>query len=139
MIKFKYESMTDDLLFKYLFTKEEIVTDFLNSLFSYLSLETVNIKYIIPEKMMQAEKQNVKNFYGDIVLTLEDGEIISLECYNNFEIEEFNKSMAYICRLYSRQLKKNEAYKESKKVTSINIVRGLYQNKEKRFNKGICF
>ena len=44
--------------------------------------------------------------------------------YNNFGETECKKSLVYAYHIYSHQLRKNEPYKNIKKVTSFNIMNG---------------
>ncbi len=75
---------TKDKAFKHLFTHVEIITDFLESLYSYFGIEEdLKIKYLNGEQLIPGEYINMKDFYGDIVAETEDT-IISLEAYTNY-------------------------------------------------------
>jgi len=69
---------------------------------------------------------NVIDCYLDICVVLLNREIINIEMYNNFGMPECKKSLTYASMLYSHQLKKKEPYENAKKVTSLNIMRGNF-------------
>lgn len=79
-------SLTDDICFKYIFGKEEILKDFLNSFFSYLNEDKKVIKIeITTNKEMIGRNRKNKIFYGDILAFLNTQEIVSLEMYIIFK------------------------------------------------------
>ena len=80
--------------------------------------------------MIKAPIRDLKNYYGDIIATLNTGEIVNIEAYKTFTKREYNKSYNYMCRLYSNQLKEgNKNYEDTKKVISINLITGNYKRK----------
>ena len=120
-----------DKAFKHLFTHVEIITDFLESLYSYFGIEgDLNIKYLNGEQLISGEYMNMKDFYGDIVTETEDT-IISLEAYTNYMPFSEKKSFSYAARLYGNQLKSNISYESLRKLICINLIAG---NKPKKYN-----
>ena len=120
-----------DTAFKHLFTHVEIITDFLESLYSYFGIEgDLNIKYLNGEQLIPGEYINMKDFYGDIVAETEDT-IISLEAYTNYMPFSEKKSFSYAARLYGSQLKTNVSYENLRKLICINLIAG---NKPKKYN-----
>ena len=115
--------LTNDLVFKYVFSHEEILMDFLNSYLEFVGsdLRVLNA-HITPQKYVQNDHINLHDCYLDICVVLSNREIINIEMYNNF----FKKSLTYASMLYSHQLKKKEPYENAKKVTSLNIMRGNF-------------
>lgn len=120
-----------DKAFKHLFTHVEIITDFLESMYSYFGIEgDLNIKYLNGEQLIPVEYINMKDFYGDIVAETEDS-IISLEAYTNYMPFSEKKSFSYAARLYGSQLKTNVSYENLRKLICINLIAG---NKPKKYN-----
>ena len=117
--------LTNDLIFKHIFSKKKIIKDFFNSYLNYikspLSITTVKVT---KQKYMQNSNIKLHDYYLDIVLILSNEEIVNIEMYNNFGETECKKSLVYASHIYSHQLRKNEPYKNIKKVTSFNIMNG---------------
>ncbi len=122
-----FVSLTDDIMFKHVFSRPHIMIDLLNSFFEYIgeNKKIVNIR-LEKDKSMHGTNIYSKIFYGNIVAILEDETIISVEMYKEFGQEEYNKSTSYLSRLYGNQLKKGQKFIESKKVISINFMSGNY-------------
>ncbi len=126
-----FQGLTNDIDFKYLFSKEEILKDFVNSFLEYNKInKRVTIKSITPQKWIQSEKHFQKQYYGDIVMVLDEDEIISLEMYKEFNQVKFKKSLSYISRLYGNQLEMGQNYESLKKVCGISLIEGKYQNNQ---------
>jgi len=119
--------LNSDLVFKYVFSKKEIIKDFFNSYLKYIKsyLSITSIK-VAKQKYIQNNNIKLHDYYLDILLVLSNQEIVDIEMYNNFGKTECKKSLVYASHLYSRQLKKNENYKNIRKVTSFNIMSGNY-------------
>ena len=119
--------LTNDLVFKHVFSHKEITLDFLNSYLEFVNTEVrVTDILITPQRYVQNDHIKLHDYYLDICVVLSNGEIINLEMYNNFGITECKKSLTYASMLYSHQLKKQETYDNAKKVTSLNIMSGNY-------------
>ena len=128
-----FVNLTNDILFKYVFSHKEIVTDLLTSFFDYIGTSK-KIKSIQVFKDYPTYGKNLEDkvFFGDIVAILDTGEIVSIEMYNNkFGKEEYMKSASYLSRLFGNQLKKGNTYKHAKKVYSINFIFGNYANENR--------
>lgn len=125
-MKLKY-SLTDDICFKYVFRDEKILTSLLNSFFSYIhaNKKVVKIEVTTQKEMIGSRRKN-KAFYGDILAYLDTNEIVSIEMYNKFTSREYKKSISYLARTFSDQLKEGEDYREARKVISINFMSGNY-------------
>lgn len=120
-----------DKAFKHLFTHVEIITDFLESMYSYFGIQgDLNINYLNGEQLIPGEYINMKDFYGDIVAETEDS-IISLEAYTSYMPFSEKKSFSYAARLYGSQLKTNVSYENLRKLICINLIAG---NKPKKYN-----
>lgn len=119
--------LTNDLVFKHVFSHKEITLDFLNSYLEFVNAEVrITDILITPQRYVQNNHIKLHDYYLDICVVLSNGEIINLEMYNNFGITECKKSLTYASMLYSHQLKKQETYDNAKKVTSLNIMSGNY-------------
>ena len=100
-----FANLTNDILFKYVFSHKEIVTDLLTSFFDYIGTSK-KIKSIQVFKDYPTYGKNLEDkvFFGDIVAILDTGEIVSIEMYNNkFGKEEYMKSASYLSRLFGNQ------------------------------------
>ena len=131
-----YKTLRDDLTFKYVFSHEEILEDLVNSFLAYNDIKhkivLTNIKI---QSYMLPNKEKIKGFFGDIVVTLDNGYIISLEMYKGpFTKREYKKSLAYIAKLCCEQMKTSEKdYEKIKKVIGISFMQGNFR----RINKDI--
>ena len=125
-MKLKY-SLTDDICFKYVFRNEKILTSLLNSFFSYIYADksVVEIEVTTQKEMIGRKREN-KAFYGDILAYLDTNEIVSIEMYKKFTSREYKKSISYLARTFSDQLKEGEDYKDARKVISLNFMSGNY-------------
>lgn len=126
--------LTDDLLFKCVFSEEKFLKYFINLFFRFLNDNSeFAFTNITPEYFIKPEFKNIKGYYGDIVANLDNNNIVSLEMYKYpFTKEMFNKSFAYMSRLYSNQIKIKSKidvtnYRNMHKVISINLIKGNYK------------
>ena len=119
--------LTNDLVFKHVFSHEELTRDFLNAYLKFVGsdLEVLEVE-VTPQKYVQNDNIKLHDYYLDICVVLSNKEIVNLEMYTNFGLTECKKSLTYASMLYSHQLKKNESYGNAKKVTSLNIMSGNY-------------
>lgn len=120
-------TLKDDLTFKHVFSEEKYLKDFINSFFEFMGIskKVVNVQ-AVPEYLIKSAYINGKLFFGDVVATLDDSTILSLEMYNQFDEEAFKKSLGYATRLFSNQLEKTEKHINASKVISINLMLGNY-------------
>ena len=124
----EYIWLTNDLVFKHIFNNKEIIKDFFNSYLKYIKSDlTISNVRVTKQKYIQNDNIKLHDYYLDIVLVLSNGELVNIEMYNNFGETECMKSLAYASHIYSHQLKKNNPYKNLKKVTSFNIMSGNYK------------
>lgn len=120
--------LTNDLVFKHVFSNKRIIKDYYNSYLKYINsdLSISNVR-VTKQKYIQNDNIKLHDYYLDIVLVLSNGEIVNIEMYNNFRDTECMKSLAYASHIYSHQLKKHNPYKNLKKVTSFNIMSCNYK------------
>ena len=101
--------------------------DFFNSYLEFVGSDLrVLDAHITPQKYVQNDHIKLHDCYLDICVVLSNREIINIEMYNNFGMPECKKSLTYASMLYSHQLKKKEPYDNAKKVTSLNIMKGNF-------------
>jgi len=133
MSKVKFKNMLYDLEFKYIFSHEEILKDFINSYYKYIGEEKEFLLTTIkPQDYIMPDKKCLKSYYGDITAILNTGEIILLEAYLKFGNRECYKSSNYLARLYSNQIERSSReYEDTKNVTVINIMSGDYKRENK--------
>lgn len=120
--------LTNDLVFKHVFSNKKIIRDYYNSYLEYIKSD-LKVKYIRVSKQKYIQNNNIKlhDYYLDIVIVLSDGKLVNIEMYNNFGETECMKSLAYASYIYSHQLRKRDPYKRIKKVISLNIMNGNYK------------
>ena len=127
-----FVNLTNDILFKHVFSHKELIIPLLTAFFHSIGISK-NICEVEVYKDYPMYGKNFKDkvFYGDIVVILDTGEIVSVEMYTSFGKEEYMKSTSYLSRLFGNQLKKGDTYINAKKVYSINFITGNYSNENK--------
>ena len=119
--------LSNDLVFKHVFSNKAILTDFLNSFFQYIKENKRVMKIRVnTDERISGDKRKYKIYYGDIMVYLDKDEVMSVEMYKQFRLREFNKSAAYIARKFSNQFKRGKNYQNAKKITSFNIIKNNY-------------
>lgn len=123
MEKQTYEKLplTNDFVFKRVFTKEAILADFLSAIVKR-EIKTIEIKN--PE--ISKDKKNAKIGILDIRAQLDHKEWVDIEMQVNDQKNIEKRSTFYMADLYSDQLKKKQGYKETLKVIMINILNFNY-------------
>ena len=133
MLTETFVNLTNDIVFKFVFSHNDVVIDLLTVFFDFIK-EPKKIEKIEVFKDYPIYGKNFEDkvFYGDIVAILDTDEIVSLEMYKNeFTKEEYLKSASYLSRLFGNQLKKGDTYIHAKKVYSINFMFGNYSSENK--------
>ena len=133
---YSFNSLLDDLTFKNVFSNSHLLKWFINNFMRYLNLRVrCYDSQVISQYYIKPHNKKYKLYYSDLVAILDNENIICLECYkNSFSVEECNKSLSYVCRIYANQLyNKNEkrSYKNVSKVIGINIMHGNYNRDSK--------
>ena len=125
----EFKGILQDKYFKPFFKNEEALIDFINSYYKFRGInKTCSITNISLQHNIIPDKDKLKWYYADILVTMEDGEIVILEAYTDFGKREYAKSFNYTCRTYSNQMKtREENYETCKKVTCLNIMTGNYK------------
>ena len=122
-----FEKPEKDLLFKKVFSNKEILNDFIKSFYEYIGKEEkIEVLKATPQKLLLPKNKKNNHFYGDVIATLSNNTILSLEMYSGkFSEEEYNKSYMYASYLFSNQSFKN--YRNIKKVISLNLINSNYK------------
>lgn len=81
-----FVNLTDDVCFKYIFSKEEILKDFINSFFAFINKKerVVKVKTNTQKEMFGKKRQN-KVFYGDILVYTNTKKILIIESIITFK------------------------------------------------------
>ena len=123
--------LKDDLLFKKIFSDQEVLEDLVNSFFEVMGMEE-RFKAVKceAEECILPNSKDKKVFAGDVVATVASGDILNLEIYkNNFGRHEYKKTMCYLTRLYSNQIKSgSNEYEQIRKVIGITFMHGNFRN-----------
>lgn len=127
----QFKGVINDRNFKVFFKLDNTLKDFLNSYFKFLNINhsIVHVSHTL-QAIIPSNNISYKDFYADILATLDNGEIILLEMFSNFSANEFKKSYNYLARVYSNQVKFREKnYLKAKKCTCLNLMSGNYKSK----------
>ena len=111
-----------DVVFKALFSSadsEDILTDFLASVLDIENSDIKNIKIINTEILPEAADQKYSRL--DIAMEVDD-RIINVEMQIKKLTDYRERVLFYWSKLYAKDLRKNESYKELKQTISINVL-----------------
>ena len=123
-----FYNLTNDILFKHVFSHKQLIISLLTAFFHSIGMQkNISEVEVYKDYPMYGKKVLDKVFFGDIVVILDTGEIVSVEMYNQL----YMKSTSYLSRLFGNQLKKGDTYINAKKVYSINFITGNYSNENK--------
>ncbi len=122
----KYPILLDDQVFKFIFSHEELAKYLLDALSDFLHL---NLKYghvlkSDPQKLDMADSVLKQDFYHDVLVSTDNGDIILFEAYNKFRLKEYRKSEAYLDRVSSSNYEKNKSnnFTSDKKAICFNFA-----------------
>ncbi len=123
-MKRQRKKLISDLLFKEIYgTHKEFLKDFLDSFFSYLKKDYFYEQEVLYDEVpLKKFKQKDKGFRGDVLLVLPQM-YISIEAFSKLTLAGIKKTLSYITRIYSTQMKeKNKDYMNLRKVVAIVIA-----------------
>ena len=134
----KYPIMLDDQIFKNVFRHKKMAKYLLDALGDYLH---INIKYgsikCEPQKLDMADSILKQDYYRDIVITTDTGDILLFESYTTFGLKQYRKSEAYLDKISSGRFEKNnkDNFTEDNKVICFNFVskKGTKKNFAKKY------
>ena len=122
----KYPILLDDQVFKFIFSHKVLAKYLLDAINDYLHL---NLKYghvlkSEPQKLDMADSVLKQDFYQDVLITTDNGDIILFEAYNKFRLKEYRKSEAYLDRVSSSNYEKNRGnnFTSDKKAICFNFA-----------------
>ena len=128
-MKVNFKSLSDDIVFKHVFSQKKYALDFVKTFFN-LSDEDISDSDIIfldpnvdvkSEFNLEKTKYLDKNLRTDLVISFKNT-LINIEAYSCFNKPNIEKSKQYITRLYSTQLEQGDSYSPIK-VIQINICK----------------
>lgn len=128
----KLPNIINDRTFKAFFKNEVTLVDFLNSYFQFIGSnqhasvhEDNNTK---EQFLLMASQEDKKDFFVDVLTTLDNKEIFLIEVYTNFSTREYKKSTNYLSRVYSNQMNFGDKnYDKCQKCTCLNLMTGNYR------------
>ena len=126
----KKRKLISDLLFKEIYGSSPIfLNDFLNSFFSHLKKEySYDDSKVYEEVPIQKFKNKDKGFRGDVLVVLPN-QFVSMEAYSKLTLSGIKKTLSYVTRIYSTQMKAGEKdYTKMRKVVSILIAGEVSKN-----------
>ena len=117
--------LLNDKVFKFVLSNLLLQDALLKSIAVFIDNEKIShdIEDIDAQGLLMASFYDTKDYYGDVLTTLKNNTIVSLEAYNLFGYEEFVKSLCYVCRIFGNQLKVNEKYSKASDVVGITLFR----------------
>ena len=117
--------LLNDKVFKFVLSNLLLQDALLKSIAVFIDNEKIShdIEDIDAQGLLMAPFYDTKDYYGDVLTTLKNNTIVSLEAYNLFGYEEFVKSLCYVCRIFGNQLKVNEKYSKASDVVGITLFR----------------
>lgn len=110
--------LTSDIVFKRLFSKKEILKDFLEDI---LEEKIEDVKYLDREINGIGELRN-KECRFDIRVKLENGTYINVEMQKSRKGDMLKRSIFYIALMVGESLEKSEDYENISKYIGINII-----------------
>lgn len=134
----KYPIMLDDQIFKNVFRHKKMAKYLLDALGDYLHINLKNgsIK-CEPQKLDMADSILKQDYYRDIVITTDTGDILLFESYTTFGLKQYRKSEAYLDKISSGRFEKNnkDNFTEDNKVICFNFVprKGTKKNFIKKY------
>ncbi len=122
----KYPILLDDQVFKFIFSHEELAKYLLDALSDYLNLD-LKYGHVLksdPQKLDMADSVLKQDFYHDVLVSTDNGDIILFETYNKFRLKEYRKSEAYLDRVSSSNYEKNKSnnFTSDKKAICFNFA-----------------
>ena len=127
----EFVPLNEDLIFK----EAMCHIDNRDKLVHFLELTTNLKKEVISnhlrvqyESVLNKSKYQDKSFRGDVIIEF-DGYKINLESYSYFDRNSLEKSISYVMRIFSTQLKRGQDYNTLESVIQINLVDNMEINK----------
>ena len=119
------DNLHNDLVFKEIFGTQKNVrfTEYLLELLKGYERHSLKGKVkVLNEVFLDKTKLKDKGITSDVLAEVED-EVINLEMYTAFDHEDFEKSLAYLTRIYGTRLEIGDGYQKQPKVTQYNFCK----------------
>ena len=124
-----------DEIFKSLFQYNYFFTYLYKAFLEFIGDNTnIDVISVSAQNLIMPMKNKLQSYYGDLVATLNNLDIISIEMdTGRFTKTKFNKNKSYLNRLYANQLPKVKNkninnYRNIHKVTNISFINSDYAN-----------
>ena len=137
----EFKKLSNDTIFKLVFSDEEIMIWFLERIFRR-KIKSVNIfngqdgQPITEQSIMELIKQelekenvNVKTKIVDLLVKI-NNEIFNIEYNNTYDEDTKKRNFAYISNIYANSLKKREDYTNQPVCTQINLCSKINGSKK---------
>ena len=122
------DNLHNDLVFKEIFGTQKNVrfTEYLLELLKGYERNSLKGKVkVLNEVFLDKTKLTDKGITSDVLAEVED-EVINLEMYTAFDHEDFEKSLAYLTRIYGTRLEIGDRYQKQPKVTQYNFCKSSH-------------
>ena len=122
------DNLHNDLMFKEIFGTQKNVrfTEYLLELLKGYERHSLKGKVkVLNEVFLDKTKLTDKGITSDVLAEVED-EVINLEMYTAFDHEDFEKSLAYLTRIYGTRLEIGDRYQKQPKVTQYNFCKSSH-------------
>ena len=122
------DNLHGDLMFKEIFGTQKNVrfTEYLLELLKGYERNSLKGKVkVLNEVFLDKTKLTDKGITSDVLAEVED-EVINLEMYTAFDHENFEKSLAYLTRIYGTRLEIGDRYRKQPKVTQYNFCKSSH-------------
>ena len=122
------DNLHGDLMFKEIFGTQKNVrfTEYLLELLKGYKRHSLKGKVkVLNEVFLDKTKLTDKGITSDVLAEVED-EVINLEMYTAFDHEDFEKSLAYLTRIYGTRLEIGDRYQKQPKVTQYNFCKSSH-------------
>ena len=122
------DNLHGDLMFKEIFGTQKNVrfTEYLLELLKGYERHSLKGKVkVLNEVFLDKTKLTDKGITSDVLAEVED-EVINLEMYTAFDHEDFEKSLAYLTRIYGTRLEIGDRYQKQPKVTQYNFCKSSH-------------
>ena len=122
------DNLHGDLMFKEIFGTQKNVrfTEYLLELLKGYERHSLKGKVkVLNEVFLDKTKLTDKGITSDVLAEVEN-EVINLEMYTAFDHEDFEKSLAYLTRIYGTRLEIGDRYQKQPKVTQYNFCKSSH-------------
>ena len=130
----RFKNMLYDLEFKFIFSHEEILKDFINSYFKYIGEEKeFGFSKIVSENYIMPDKREVKGYFSDI-----NGDMLILESYTSIDDNELlnGGELEFVLVRFDLVNKKCYDENEDRFIRWLRIMSADNLNSMKKYSEG---